>query len=211
MKEELHKNHRKRLRERFARDGVDSLEEHELLELLLFEFQPRVNTNPTAHRLLEHFSSLDAVLHATPDELTAVQGIGKCTAEKIANAAQEEYRRRERILSEKPVSTFPRAANYLIGKMRALEGPRVVLLMLDGELRLIKSQPLERASVLLMTDACITEGAAHAIVGVSREFAGEILRDADLFERFGVKLCDIIVVDGPNAESLLAERGGKKN
>lgn len=205
MKEELHKNHRKRLRERCARDGVDSLEEHELLELLLFEFQPRVNTNPTAHRLLEHFSSLDAVLHATVDELTAVRGIGRITAERMVNAANAERERRERLLTEKPISSFAAASLFLIGRMRAYDRPKSLLLMLDSKLHLMRAVPFERTSVLLMIDACLESAASSAIIGISPDALDDVLCDIDLFKRFKLRLCDIIAVDGLNAESVLPE------
>ena len=56
--ENLHDGHRERLRRRFlAADETYTLDsnfsEHELLELLLFYSQQRVNTNETAHRLLK--------------------------------------------------------------------------------------------------------------------------------------------------------------
>ena len=36
MEEQLHTNHRERLRDRFLKDGLDSFEPHNVLELLLF-------------------------------------------------------------------------------------------------------------------------------------------------------------------------------
>ncbi len=201
MKEELHKNHRQRLRERFLRSGGDSLEQHELLELFLFEVQPRVNTNPTAHRLIERFSSLDGVLHASADELVEVKGVGRRTAEHIVSAAAAENARIESEISSAPISSFPRAANYLIHRMR--DGRAACLLMLDRELRLIECRAFERASVLLMADACITSGATGAVIGCRSEALGELVENADIFARFNITLWDVISVDGLNAKSAL--------
>ena len=52
-KEELspHSGHRKRMRDRFLRDGMDSLQDPEVLELLLFYAIARQDTNELAHRL----------------------------------------------------------------------------------------------------------------------------------------------------------------
>ena len=69
----IHAGHRERLKNKFLRLGAEGLEEHELLELLLFYCIPRADTNPLAHRLLDHFGSLTAVLDATPEELEKVQ------------------------------------------------------------------------------------------------------------------------------------------
>lgn len=75
----IHENHRNRLRERFAK-SPESLSGHELLELALFSVLPRVNVNPVAHRLINRFGSIGAVLHAPLDELTQVEGIGPSAA-----------------------------------------------------------------------------------------------------------------------------------
>ncbi len=64
-----HSGHRQRLRARAEKYGIDSLEEHEFLELLLFYAVARKNTNPMAHELLEYFGSLAGVFKATPEEL----------------------------------------------------------------------------------------------------------------------------------------------
>lgn len=68
------------MRERFLSCGLDTFEEHEVLELLLFEFIPVLNTNTLGHILIERFGSVKRVLTATYDELINVPGIGSKTA-----------------------------------------------------------------------------------------------------------------------------------
>ena len=75
----MHEGHRKRMLERLEH-AERSLEEHELLEILLFNAIPRKNTNELAHALLSAFGSLDALFHAGTDELKAVPGVGGSTA-----------------------------------------------------------------------------------------------------------------------------------
>ena len=65
----IHDGHRQRMKERFLREGLDNFDELHVLELLLFYCIPRKDTNPIAHRLLDHFGSLTAVLEASPEEL----------------------------------------------------------------------------------------------------------------------------------------------
>jgi DNA repair protein RadC len=60
----MHKHHRKRLKERFLREGLSSFEPHNALELLLFYSIPQKDTNETAHALIERFGSLSAVFEA---------------------------------------------------------------------------------------------------------------------------------------------------
>lgn len=75
----MHEGHRKRLCARLE-DDETSIYDHEILEILLFNACPRVNTNPAAHALIERFGSLKEVLEASLDELKSVPGVGDQTA-----------------------------------------------------------------------------------------------------------------------------------
>ena len=74
----MHEGHRKRMYEKLK--NGDSLYEHELLEILLFNAFQRKNTNPIAHALLDAFGSIAGVLNAEVDELCAVEGVGESVA-----------------------------------------------------------------------------------------------------------------------------------
>lgn len=72
----IHDGHRQRLKNEFLA-RPDSFPDHKVLELLLFYANPRGDTNPTAHALLEQFGSLAGVLDAAPEELVKVKGVGE--------------------------------------------------------------------------------------------------------------------------------------
>ena len=74
---ESYLEHRKRVKERFRKEGLDNFEERYVLELLLFYCVPRKDTKDLAIRLLEHFGSIVQVLDATPEELERVPGVGE--------------------------------------------------------------------------------------------------------------------------------------
>ena len=78
--ESIHAKHRKRLRERYIKEGIDNFEAHQILELMLFYAIPRKDTNELAHRLLNRFGSLTAVFEAPVKELMQVEGIGNGAA-----------------------------------------------------------------------------------------------------------------------------------
>ena len=84
----LHDGHRKRLKDRFKREGLDHFEKYQVLELLLFYAIPRRDTNPLAHDLIDTFGSLPAVLEATPADLCKVKGIGPHAAALISLCGQ---------------------------------------------------------------------------------------------------------------------------
>lgn len=71
----IHENHRQRMRARIAKGGIEKLQDHELLEYLLYPFVPRRDTNPLAHRLIEKFGSLAGVLSADVNVLSEVSGM----------------------------------------------------------------------------------------------------------------------------------------
>ena len=72
--------HRERLRERFLASGLESLQDYELLELLLFSAIPRRDTKPIAKALMKRFGSFGEVISASPDDLKDIDGIGDSVA-----------------------------------------------------------------------------------------------------------------------------------
>jgi len=80
----LHLGHRERMRERVLRDGIDGLQDHESLEVLLYPVVPRKDTNKLAHRLIRHFGSLSGVYDAPVGELLKIDGIGMSAAFAIS-------------------------------------------------------------------------------------------------------------------------------
>jgi DNA repair protein RadC len=80
MGDNMHEGHRKRLKERFLKEGLDSFEPHQVLEMLLFYSIPRKDTNEIAHKLLEKFGSLSGVFEADINDLYNTEGIGENSA-----------------------------------------------------------------------------------------------------------------------------------
>ncbi len=76
----LHEKHRQRLKEKFIEFGGDCLEDHELVELLLFYSIPRQNTNELAHKLINEYGRLSDILEADIERLTEFNGISTHSA-----------------------------------------------------------------------------------------------------------------------------------
>lgn len=72
----VHAGHRANTRKKFLTVGPDAFLPHEFLELLLYYAVPMCDTNPTAHRLMDRFGTLEGVFSASRGSLTEVPGVG---------------------------------------------------------------------------------------------------------------------------------------
>lgn len=80
VSENIHKDHRSRLKTQFLVNGISALTDIQKLELLLFYSIPQKDTNPLAHALIKEFGSIKNVLKADFNQLTKVNGIKENTA-----------------------------------------------------------------------------------------------------------------------------------
>lgn len=88
----IHAGHRKRVKENVCKNGFSQLEEHRLLELILFYSIPREDTNALAHKIINHFGSFENIFSADIESLKNVEGVGENTAILIASMG-EVYKR----------------------------------------------------------------------------------------------------------------------
>ena len=79
-----HSGRRQRVRDRFCKEGLESFEEHEVLELLLYYSIPMRDTNVLAHRLLKEYGSLANLMETNPKELVTRCKISETTATLIS-------------------------------------------------------------------------------------------------------------------------------
>lgn len=77
---ELFHGRRAKQRENFEKSGLDGFHESHVLEFALGFCVPRIDTHPTAHRLLKTFGTLANVVNTHPKQLESVEGMGKQSA-----------------------------------------------------------------------------------------------------------------------------------
>lgn len=90
MKDEknIHSGHRVRLNELILNVGVENVSDIQAVEGFLTLIVPRVDVNPLAHSLLEHFGNFSNILDAEISDLEQVKGLSHVTATKIKNFRQ---------------------------------------------------------------------------------------------------------------------------
>ncbi len=144
----IHKDHRQRLRDRFLKEGLDNFDELYVLELLLFYCIPRVDTNPIAHRLLDHFGSLTNVLNATAEELEKVEGIGKNTSTFLSLITQVgRYYQIRQAEPGKILKSIDNCGEYLVPYFFGREQETVFMLCLDAKCKVLSCKMVGEGSV----------------------------------------------------------------
>ncbi|MFC1757077.1 UPF0758 domain-containing protein, partial [Patescibacteria group bacterium] len=68
--------HRKRLRDRFLKGGLDGFLDYEIIELLLSLGTPMKDCKPMAKETLKKFKNLQGALDASVGDLQKIKGIG---------------------------------------------------------------------------------------------------------------------------------------
>lgn len=143
----IHDGHRDRLKKVFREGGLDSFNEVQVLEMLLFYSNPRLDTNPIAHALLEHFGSLYHVLDASAEELEKVKGIGE-NASTLLTLIKPVYRFSERQREEQKVMRSIKAcADYLVHCFEGRRNETVFMLCLDAKCKFLGCRNLGEGSV----------------------------------------------------------------
>jgi len=74
MKENVHVNHRERMRKRYKQHGIDNFHDHEVLEMLLYYCYPRCDTNEIAHKMLGEFKTLQNLFESDIDVIKSRLG-----------------------------------------------------------------------------------------------------------------------------------------
>jgi len=140
--------HRKRLREKFARGDAGALHNYELLELLLTYAIPRLDVKPAAKALMKRFRSLNGVLDASQDELASVRGIGATSAilirlikELFAAYMSEQMEGRDVLSSPGAVVDFARV------KLAGLPHEAFMVIYLNVKNRVIDHEILQEGTV----------------------------------------------------------------
>lgn len=128
---DIHAGHRERMYDKLL-ISPNSLSEHEYLEVLLFSFIPRKNTNPIAHKLLRTFGSLSGVFNASVAELMTVDGIGKSVACKLVAVGkifQRIKEKKERTFSWSSVSAH---GGEIINWFENGDNEKFVVVLING-------------------------------------------------------------------------------
>lgn len=144
----MHSDHRKRVRNKFMKYGIDAFEPHEVLEFLLFWAIPRKDTNILAHKLINKFGSIAAVLDAPYNSLLEIDGIGESTAiflkllPSIARVYEEE-----KFLIKSKIPSMEECCHKLVLKFIGRNEEAVALMLFDSKGKIVFEGIINKGSV----------------------------------------------------------------
>ena len=145
---------------------LNTFEDHEALELLLYYAIPQKDTNAIAHDLLQHFGSYREVMQASREALMEVPGVGERTA-VLLTLVRDLSRRYE-------VQKFPKrykirntqdAVNYVTPLFTYSTEEKFYLLCLNSSHEIIRCH-------------LIRQGLADCVSFTVRDIVDHIMKDA---------------------------------
>jgi len=147
-----HSGHRQRMRERLAATSPAGFADHELLEMLLYYTNARRDTNEIAHSLIEAFGSIERILDADRDRLTAVWGVGNQTAVLLALLGELSRRYLAQKINDTPdkremLDTPERLAKFLAPRFVGATKEMALALLLDNSMHPIDCFPVGEGTV----------------------------------------------------------------
>ncbi len=147
MNDNPHAGHRERVKARFLEHGIGAFARHEMIEFLLFFGIPRKDTNELAHRLLDHFGSISALMGATYEELVAIDGMTHNAAVliRLFNGLETECQR-ERFSTERLLTTREKIRDFVLPLFIGAQTEQVRLVCLDNNRRVLASGLLSEGS-----------------------------------------------------------------
>lgn len=219
--ENIHEGHRKRMKERFMKSGLDDFAPHNVLELLLFYSIPRGDTNPIAHRLIDAFGSLSGVFDATPEELMKVSGVGESTAILISMIPQMARKYLEdKADAVNVVGGCGDIGAYLLPKFVGRTNEALMMVSIDNKNKIIscsvvaegtvdsakvsRRKVMEEAMKVKATRVILAHNHPRGVAVPSAEDVAMTREIGRLFAQVGIELVDHIIIADDDYVSMAA-------
>jgi DNA repair protein RadC len=146
--ENIHDGHRKRLREKFLKSGLEGFNDYEIVELLLSLGTPRRDCKQPAKEAIKRFHNLRGVLEAPARELQQIKGIGAHNAFgiKLVQEVAREFLK-AKILEKPYFSSSQEVFDYLYHAMRGLKKEVFKVIYLNSQNQIIDTVDLSEGTI----------------------------------------------------------------
>ncbi|MCD8344513.1 MAG: hypothetical protein LUC38_00915 [Oscillospiraceae bacterium] len=217
-KDNPHEGHRQRLRKQFLNYGLDRFYDHQALELLLFYTNPRGDTNPTAHALLNRFGSIANVLNAPYEDLLEVDGVGDNTACLLKLLPEFFAKYMLSGLDGERLETTSDLCRYFLYKLSSVQIEQLWIICLDDKMGIVSSRKISEGDgssvslneLKIINEICKSKCTSCAIAHnhplgntePSREDTRLTESLKKSLEGMGINLADHVIVSHEEARSM---------
>ncbi len=144
-KENLHKGHRARVRQKFIKDGsLDNFQDHEILEFLLFYAYPMKDTNEMAHKLLEEYGSLYNLFNTPVNNLMDKTGLTENAAVLLCLIQHANKRFLMSEFNNRALSSSKRAGKYMMSVFNGQNYESFYLICLNLKKKIISVDEMDK-------------------------------------------------------------------
>lgn len=140
--------HRKRLKEKFRKAGLDGFHDYEALELMLTYAIPRRDVKPLAKALLDKFEGIQGVLDAPLEELIVFPGLGEHSALllKLSRECSDLYLKKK-VVKKSRVCCAPDLINYCRVSMGGLKDEQFRVVFLNTQNEIIEIETIQEGTI----------------------------------------------------------------
>ena len=140
--------HRRRLREKFLKAGLNSLHDYEAVELLLTYAIPRMDVKPVAKSLIKKFKGLRGILDASMEELIETPGLGEHSAGliKLTKELGQAYLK-EQIIGEDVLSSPKEVVDFLTIKLAGERVEKFLALFLSTKNEVLAIETINEGTI----------------------------------------------------------------
>ncbi len=214
----LHQGHRERIRTRFLSYGIESLFNHEIVEMILFYVMQVKNTNDISHRLINKFKSIDNILSAPREELMKIEGVGESTVMffKLLYDICNDYNNFSSIFSF--IDTIESLCEYFQNYFSGNSSNICLLLAMNQRLEVVKKISFTKESVINFSSelrkiarVLLESDCTKIAVGINHANSIPFPNSKDFmitkmfsekFSPFGIELVDTVIFAGSKVYSL---------
>ena len=223
MDKNPHKGHRQRVKNRVINEGIDSFEDHQILELLLFYCIPMKDTNELAHQLIQHYGSLSGVFDADPRDLCDQIGVTENTAVLLSLIPSLARRYQQGKFREKAVlNSTTKAGEYTMALFTGRLNEAFYVICLDSQNKVNQATLLHEGTIneapvypRLIVETALRHQAASIILAHNHPGGSQKPSQADLdvtrkiklaTEAIAIPVVDHIIVAGAGYYSFAENR-----
>lgn len=148
QKEHIHENHRSRLLDTIFKSGLENVNSIVALEFILTLIIPRKDTNPLAHKLIDEFGNLSAVLDADYERLKKFSGLGERSAKLLTLFPQIFYKYKlEKQADKKYLKSLGDILDYYLALYENKSIEEFYITCLDFKNRILINKKLAQGNV----------------------------------------------------------------